>query len=111
MSSIMVGSTARYREDFLKPRTPMPDDCPRCHGKGVRANEEVNKHRHHFMQYITCECKGSSGKGALSPHQGRGLPWVDQIGFLSDSPDRSAPSTVNSEAFKEGYDTIFTKGG
>ena len=104
VSSIVVPS---IDVSGLKRRT---GGCPDCDGRGIRHNEEIVRSTG-TKQYIICECRGGSGAGKRDPKQQRGLPWIDRMGFLSDSPERLAPDTINSKAFQEGYDTVFTKGG
>lgn len=48
----------------LKPREYDPDiHCEVCRNKCIVFNHEVNKHRKHYMQYVSCRaCKGTGRK-------------------------------------------------
>ena len=59
-------------EDFAKltqNHHEVENPCVDCKGRGMVPNEDVNKHRTHYKQYIFCRSCGGSGR---SKHDAQG---------------------------------------
>jgi len=41
---------------------PEAERCPGCKGHGFAPDEQVNRHRTHFMRHVVCEACGGSGR-------------------------------------------------